>query len=166
MPTAAQALTFLERRVPRWAQHAKRWFVQYLVPFNSRIGLRIEKISPDSSEVVLRLPYRRGNRNAVGTVHGGAIMTLAETVHGVAVLWQFPPALHAMFAKESRLEFLTPGRGDLSVRFGLQPEVRSRIAADLDATGRCLIELASVVTDHQGTEVARLTATYHIRRKR
>ena len=68
-------------------------------------------------------------------------------------------------AKESRLEFLSPGRGELSVRFALEPGVRARIAAELDSGGRCLVELASVVTDCQGTEVARLDATYHIRRR-
>lgn len=165
MPIVTRALTFLETRAPRCAQYAKRWFVQYLVPFNRRIGLRIEKVAPDSSEVMLRLPYRRGNQNVGGTVHGAAIMALAETAHGVAVLWQFPPDRHAMFAKESRLEFLSPGRGELSVRFALEPGVRARIAAELDSGGRCLVELASVVTDCQGTEVARLDATYHIRRR-
>ena len=165
MPSLPEMLTYLERRSPRFAEAAKRWFVQRAVPFNRLIGLRIEKIAPDSSEVVLRLPARRGNQNASGTIHGGAIMALAETVHGVAVLWQFAPARHVMFAKESQVQFLTPGRGDLFVRFGLDETMRSRIAAELEATSRCVIELASVVTDRQGAEVARLAASYHLRRK-
>lgn len=165
MPSITQTLTLLESRAPRIAPWAKRWFVQRMVPFNHRIGLRIEEIAPDSSKVVLRLPPRRGNQNASGTIHGGVIMALAETVHGVAVLWQFPPAQHVMFAKTSHLEFVTPGRGELFTRFGLEPETRSRIAADLEANGRCLVDLTSVVTDRQGAEVARLVATYHIRRR-
>jgi 1,4-dihydroxy-2-naphthoyl-CoA hydrolase len=161
-----RALAVIERRMPRGASRVKRWFVQYLVPFNRRIGLHIEYVAPDSSEVVLRLPARRGNRNVGGTIHGGAIMALAESVHGVAVLWQFPPARHLMFAKESRIEFLAPARGELTVSFSLEPAVRDRIASELEANGRCLIELVSVVKARDGTDIARLTATYHLRRIR
>src|SRR5262245_3262086 len=133
MPSmVTRALTTLERRSPRFASHAKRWFVEHLVPFNNRIGLRIDKVAPDSSEVLLSLPAKRGNTNVGGTVHGAAIMALAETAHGVAMLWQFPPANHLMFAKETHLEFLKPGRGRLTVRFGLDPAVRGKVAAELE----------------------------------
>lgn len=158
-------LAVIERRMPAQADRAKRWFVQYFVPFNRRIGLRVEHVAPDSSRVVLRLPASRGNRNPGKTIHGGAILALAESVHGVAVLWQFSPATHSMVATTSRIEFLAPGRGELTVSFRLEPAVRDRIAAELDAGGRCLVELTSIVKDREGVDIARLTATYHIRRR-
>lgn len=162
--SAANLLTALERHAPALAPRLKKWFVEYLVPANRALGIRIDEVAPDSSRVVLSLPRRRRNLNVGGTVHGAAIMALAETVHGVAVLWQFPPAQHRMVTKTTRLEFVAPARSGLRTTFSLSPEARGRIDADLAASGRCEIELESSVTDGGGKEVARLVARYQIRR--
>ena len=143
---------------------AKRLFAELGVPFNRALGIRIVKVAPDSSEVVLRLPVRRRNRNVAGTIHGVAILALAETVHGVAVLWQFSPAAHRMFTKRAELRFLSPARGELRTSFSLTPETRAEIARSLDATGRSEFTLDASVTDASGAEVASLSATYVIRR--
>lgn len=161
----ADTLTTLERRAPRIAPLLKRWFVEYAVPMNRALGLCIDEVAPDSSRVVVRLPYRRRNLNVGGTVHGGAITTLAETVHGVAVLWQFPPARHHMVTRDLRVEFLAPARSEITVTFALEEPVRRGIAADLERSGACDVQLQSEVRDADGKTVARLTATYAIRRR-
>jgi hypothetical protein len=53
----ARTLAVVERRMPGQAARAKRWFVQYFVPFNRRIGLRVAHVAPDSSHVVVRSTY-------------------------------------------------------------------------------------------------------------
>lgn len=135
------------------------------VPHNRAIGLRIDHVSFDSSRVALRLPTRRGNLNVGGTVHGAAIIALAESVHGVAVLWQFSPSDHVMVTRELRVEFLAPGRGTLFVEFALDEELRRSIAAELARSGRCEVRLASEVADVGGNTVARLVGSYVIRRR-
>lgn len=162
--SAAKLLTALERYAPGLAPRIKKWFVEYLVPANRAMGIRIDEVARDSSRVVLSLPRRRRNLNVGGTVHGAAIMALAETVHGVAVLWQFPPARHRMVTRTTRLEFVAPARTRLSTTFCLDPETRGRIEADLAARGRCDVELGSTVVDDRGQDVARLVASYQIRR--
>lgn len=163
--SAAKLLRLVERRAPRLGPRLKKWFVEYLVPANRAMGIRITRVAPDSSEVLLRLPLRRRNFNVGGTVHGGVLLALAETVHGVAVLWQFSPADHRMVSLVSRMEYLAPARGELTVRFSLAEETRRRIEEELSATGVCKVELESSVADTAGTEVAHLTATYRIRRR-
>lgn len=162
--SAATLLTLLERHAPALAPYIKKWFVEYLVPANRALGIRIHEVAPDSSRVVLSLPRRRRNLNVGGTVHGAAIMALAETVHGVAVLWQFPPARHRMVTKTTRLEFLAPARASLRTTFSLSQAVREHIEAELSAGGRCDVEFESTVTDGDGKEIARLSASYQIRR--
>jgi acyl-coenzyme A thioesterase PaaI-like protein len=74
----------------------KKKFVEYRVPTNRRLGIKVTYISTDSKSFILKLPYKRKNTNVGGTVHGSAIMCLAETIHGVAVLWSFDPKQHRM----------------------------------------------------------------------
>jgi uncharacterized protein (TIGR00369 family) len=123
----ARLLSTVERHAPGVAHHLKIWFVERGVPLNRSIGLRVEEVAPDSSRVVLRLPPRRRNQNDGGTVHGGVITAFAETVHGVAVLWQFQPARHRMVTRSLRVEFLAPARGTLWVEYRLEEAVRRGI---------------------------------------
>jgi hypothetical protein len=95
-------LRVLETWMPGKPPAAKRWFVERAVPLNRAIGLRVEEVAPDSSRVVLSLAERRRNRNAGGTIHGAVLTALAETIHGVAVLWQFSPDRHTMVQGASR----------------------------------------------------------------
>jgi len=160
----ASCLTTLERHAPSLAHHAKRWFVEHAVPMNRAIGLRVDEVAPDSSRVALRLPWRRRNENAAGTVHGGVIAAFAETVHGVAVLWQFPPASHHMTTRRLRVQFVAPGHGTLRVEFRLEPSTRQGIEEDLARAGRSEFTLESAVKDESGKVVAHLEASYLLRR--
>jgi acyl-coenzyme A thioesterase PaaI-like protein len=166
MIALANALNLLKRRAPRLEPLLRKWFVERGVPLNRAIGLRVDHVASDSSRVALRLPARRGNLNVGGTVHGAAIIALAESVHGVAVLWQFSPSDHVMVARELSVEFLAPGRGALFVEFALDASVRRSIGAELARNGRCDVRLASEVTDGGGKTVARLVGSYVIRRRR
>jgi len=130
------------------------------------MGVRIVAVTADSSRVVVRLKNIRNNRNAAGTVHGAALFALAETVHGTAVLWQFPPTLHRMFTKTAYLEFLAPGRGELIAEYSLSRELLDRIGRELDEHGRSEVSTASCVRDRDGEVVAILSATYVVLRGR
>jgi uncharacterized protein (TIGR00369 family) len=161
----ANSLALLESYAPRIAPLVKKWFVEYGVPMNRAMGLCLDEVASDSSRVVVRLPPRRRNLNVGGTVHGGVITALAETVHGIAVLWQFSPAEHLMVSRELRMEFVAPGRGTLTAQFALDESVRRQIAAALAEKGSCEVQLKSEVRDAGGRTVARLTGTYLIRRR-
>jgi uncharacterized protein (TIGR00369 family) len=162
----ANSLTLLERSAPRIAPLLKKWYVEYGVPMNRAIGLCLDEVAADSSRVVVRLPFRRRNLNVDGTVHGGVIAALAETVHGIAVLWQFSPAEHFMVSRELRVEFVAPGRGALTVEFALEASVRRQIEVALAESGSCDVQFTSEVNDAEGKTVARLAGSYVIRRRR
>lgn len=147
-------------RFPRLAQTVKRLVVQWGVPFNRHVGVKVIVAAPDSSRVVLHLPLRHRNLNLAGTVHGAALFALAETVHGVAVLWQFPPSRYRMFTKTAHIEFLAKARGDLYVTFGLPEPTRREIEAALQTRGRAEVTLQASVDSSDGHAVAMLCATY------
>lgn len=141
----------------------KKLFVEYAVPMNRSLGIKLKRI--DDAETVLGMKKRRKNLNYGGTVHGAAILALAETVHGVAVLNKFAPAEHLMVSKNSDLQFLKKARGDLQVLFRLGDDMEAHIENQLREHGVCEVELKSTVTDQSEDAVANLTAIYHIKRR-
>ncbi len=142
----------------------KKWFVEYGVPANRRFGIKIVSISADSRTFVLKLPYKRKNFNVGRTIHGSAIMCLAETVHGVAVLWTFDPKGHRMVTKTTEIKFIHPGRSDLFVEFKLDEKTISNIKDTLTSIGSIDLVLESRVTDTSGNLVAVLENCYHLSR--
>ena len=138
----------------------KRLFVNYLVPMNRTLGIKLLAMEDDGT--VMTMKGRRKVTNYGGTIHGGAIMALAETVHGGAVLNKIGAFENLMVTKNCSLKFLKSGRGDLKVRFRLDAEREACIKNRLEKDGKCEIELVSVVTDSTGDAVAELTAVYSI----
>lgn len=142
----------------------RKWFVEYGVPANRHLGIKVVEVGPGTGSVVLKLPYRRSNLNVAGTVHGAAILALAESVHGVAILWRFDPADHLMYTRRANLEFLSPGRTALTVRYVLSPQTIETIENRLRQAGRHEFDLECTVRDQEGEPIAHLSATYHLRR--
>lgn len=139
----------------------KKIFVQYVVPMNRSLGIKLEHIS--DTETVLSMKRKRKNLNYGGTVHGAAIMALAETVHGMSVLNRIGAFENLMVSKNVDLTFKKKAMGDLQVRFQLGKEREDFIVQELNEKGVCEVELESSVTDQSGDAVAMLAATYHIR---
>jgi uncharacterized protein (TIGR00369 family) len=140
----------------------KKIFVQYVVPMNRTMGIKLKSIS--DSETVLGMKRKRKNLNYGGTVHGAAIMALAETVHGVSVLSKIGAFNNIMVSKKTDLTFLKKAKGYLEVRFRLGEDKGNRIEQRLQEKGRCEVDLKSEVIDQAGDHVAVLNATYHIKR--
>ena len=143
----------------------KKIFVEYRVPTNRRIGIKLEYISKDSKSFTLKLPYKRKNTNVGGTVHGSAIMCLAETIHGVAVLWSFNPKQHRMVTRTTEIKFINPGINDLYVKFTLKDATISNIKETLATKGNMDLVLDSNVTDKSGKLIATLKNSYHLSKR-
>ena len=111
------------------------------------------------------MPYKRKNTNVGGTVHGSAIMCLAETIHGVAVLWSFDPKQHRMVTRTTEMKFINSGRNDLFVKFTLKDTTISNIKEALAARGYMDLVLASHVTDKSGKLIATLENCYYLSKK-
>jgi uncharacterized protein (TIGR00369 family) len=59
-----------------------------LMPFAQRLGIRLEAASPDSAVAVL--DWTPDLCTAAGVMHGGALMTLADTVGAVVTFLGLP----------------------------------------------------------------------------
>ena len=142
----------------------KKLFVNYFVPMNRTLGIKLKTMKDDRTVMVMK--GKRKITNYRGTIHGGAIMALAETVHGGAVLNRIGAFENMMVTKNCMIKFLKQARGNLEVHFNLNAENEAYIKGNLEKNGKCEIELDSAVTDSQGDTVAELTALYFIKRLR
>jgi len=115
------------------------------MPFARLAGIEITSATPQ--EVRGRLPWREDLCTTGGILHGGALMTLADSVGAVCAFLNLPPgALTATI--ESKTNFLRAVRG-----------------GDAEATatpvhvGRSVIVVQTDVRDADGKRVALVTQT-------
>jgi uncharacterized protein (TIGR00369 family) len=119
-------------------------------PFEDHVGLTIEEVTAGAAR--LSLPFRLCLANGGGVMHGGALVTLADTAVAMAIKTLLPPG--TVFAT-TRLEtrFLAPVQTGTVV-------ARAKVSGP---EGRTLLGTAEL-TDHTGTVVARFHAQFRIAR--
>jgi len=126
-------------------------------------GIRVLKISPDYRHVSVRLRPGLLNRNYFGTHYGGSLYSMTDPFYVLMLLHNLPRG-YRVWDRAARIEFKTPGRGDVYAHFTLEEE---RIAAVLAATvaGAKYEPTWRVdIVDTVGKVVATVDKTLYIRR--
>lgn len=106
--------------------------------FAQNVGIRLTRLEPGYCEGILKVEQK--HRNPMGTVHGGVLYTLCDTICGVA---------GASFGGggstvQSSFNFLRPGRDGVIT-------CRARVTKN----GRQLIWVECVLTDEEERELCR-----------
>jgi len=115
------------------------------MPFARLAGIEITGATPQ--EVRGRLPWREDLCTTGGILHGGAVMTLADSVGAVCAFLNLPPgALTATI--ESKTNFLRAVRGG-----------HAEATATPVHVGRSVIVVQTDVRDADGKRVALVTQT-------
>jgi 1,4-dihydroxy-2-naphthoyl-CoA hydrolase len=115
------------------------------MPFAARLGIRLESAGAD--ETVAVLPWSDAHTTAGGLLHGGALMTLADTAGAVCAFLGLPAGARTA----------TTQSGTHLLRAVSGGEVRA--AARPLYAGRTQIVVQTDVTDDRGRLVARTTQT-------
>jgi len=114
-----------------------------LMPFAVSAGIEI--VSADKDQVVGRLPHDESRTTAGGALHGGALMTLADSVGAVCAVLNLPPSAGTSTTSSSTV-FL---RG---VRSGTVTATARPIHV-----GRSTIVVVTELRDDDGKLVAQVT---------
>ena len=118
------------------------------MPFAAGLGIRLETAGAD--ETVAVLPWSDAHTTAGGLLHGGALMTLADTAGAVCAFLGLPEgARTATTQSGTHLLRAVSGSSGSEVRATARP-VHS---------GRTQIVVQTDVTDDRGRLVARTTQT-------
>lgn len=125
------------------------------VPFCARAGVR----RSDRAGALLMLPGEESFTNHLGTVHAGALLTLAESASGERLIREFGAAGLDVVPVVRRVEakFRKPARGAVHASAEIGAEAREEFVTALAARGRAAVDVAVEVHDESG--VLALTAT-------
>lgn len=120
--------------------------VENFVPIAKTLGIR--SVSASKDEVVLALDWRPELCQPAGLLHGGAIMTLADTAGGTLSYLNLPEGADGTSTIESKTNFLS------SVRSGTVTATARLLKA-----GRSVIVVETELTDGSGRLVAKVVQT-------
>jgi acyl-coenzyme A thioesterase PaaI-like protein len=141
-----------------------RWLFNVWPPFRAA-GIRVRDISPDFRTATVELRMRLLNRNYVGTHFGGSLFAMTDPFFMIMMMKNLGPE-YIVWDKEGSVRFLKPARGTVVARFEL-PEERIAEARSLTASGSKHEPVFQVeIVDSEGTAVARVAKTLHIRKKK
>ncbi|GAA2657876.1 PaaI family thioesterase [Streptomyces vastus] len=119
------------------------------VPFGSRLGILLEEAEPD--RVIGTLPWSPDLCTAGDVLHGGALMTLADTAGAVCAFLNLPPDA-ATSTVESKTNFFR------AVRSG-----HARAESRPLHVGRSFIVVQTDLYDAEGRPVGQTTQTQAVR---
>lgn len=86
-----------------------------LIPFNLSHKVTIQSIS--DTAVVIRLPYRKSNRNHLKGMHACALATLCEYACGIGLMTRLDPKQYRIILKEIKLDYHAQGKSDVFAHF-------------------------------------------------
>lgn len=124
--------------------------------------LRVE----EPGRVVVAQPDRPDLHNYVGTVHAGAIYTLAETAAGVAADGVARPLGGLILLGAAEVRYTRRAEGALEAQAALEPGIdRAALASAFAADGRASLAVVVVIRDPGGAAIFEGTFHYALRRR-
>lgn len=133
-----------------------------LVPFLRKTGIRIREIEP--GRVVTVLPADPGNLNHIGTLHAGALFTLAETAGGTLVMSRFNYSKVLLVARSIEIHYLKPAGAEVECLGVFSEEEAETVRAVLEERAKADVTVHLKLTQGGSTEVARVKAVYHLKK--
>lgn len=140
-----------------------KWILNLYGPYLGT-GVSVRRISCDWLEMDLVMKLRWYNRNAMGTQFGGSLYAMVDP-HFVLLLMQRLGKEYIIWDREARIEFLSPGYGEVRAAIRLTETQIDQISRQADEEGSCRPEFSVEITDPEGRKIARVHKSLHVRRQ-
>lgn len=127
-------------------------------------GIKIVEKSPDYRHMIVKLKLRFWNANYVGTQFGGLLFTLTDPFYMVMLLQNLGEDI-IVWDKAATIEYLKPGRSDVTAEFTLTEEDIQFIKQTLDAQEKMLWNRRIEIKDAENTVIATVDKVIYIRKK-
>ncbi len=133
------------------------------VPFAHGANLSIVHSEP--GHAVVRIPHEPGNLNHVGTLHAAALVLVAETAGGIALLAH--PALmpYLLLAKGLAVRYRRPAPASCNAHARVADDEVSAVVATVESVGKADFPVRVEVKSDEGELLAELTIDYHLRKR-
>ena len=131
------------------------------IPFNAPHGFKIKTLNSDA--VIIRLPNNKLNHNHLGGIHACAMATVGEFCAGMALLSSFGISRYRLILSELHVKYTYQGRTELEGSCSPHQIDKDSVAKFLEADGKHLQTLETVIRDLNGKEVALVTTTWQLK---
>lgn len=141
-----------------------RFFFNCWPPFLGA-GIRVVDGSAKDSYLRVKLRLRWYNRNYVGTQFGGSIYAMTDPFYMYLIMHRLGDD-YIVWDQGAKIEFKKPGKTDLLAEFRVEDHIIQRILENTAGGEKFLFDLPVSVKDRNGVEVAEVTKTLYVRKKR
>lgn len=133
------------------------------VPFAGFLG--IEYLSVTAEETVLRLKDDPAKHNHIGTLHAGAMFSVAESASGLAVIAALADRLAGVtpLAARAEITYEKVARGDVTATARIEGGP-GPVLETLDEVGKVRFPVVVDLTDESGQKCASVTVDWHLRK--
>jgi uncharacterized protein (TIGR00369 family) len=133
------------------------------VPFAGFLGIEYETVSP--GRALLRLADDPAKHNHIGTLHAGALFSLAESASGLAMMAGVADRLADVtpLAAKAEITYKKVARGDVTADARIEGGVDA-VLATLDAEGKVRFPVVVDVADESGEVCAVVRVEWHLKR--
>ena len=131
------------------------------IPFNRHLGL----VEAEDPSALLELPEGLQYLNHLGTVHAGALLSLADAASGEFLLRQFG-SQSGVIPVVRRLEskFRKPANGRIVAKASADRDALARVETDLASKGRVLLPVMVELYDGSGTHVLSAKVEWYLQK--
>ena len=133
------------------------------VPFAGFLGIEYDEVKP--GHAVLRLRDDPAKHNHIGTLHAGALFSLAESASGLCVTAAIAERLSGVtpLAARAEITYRKVARGDVTATARIESPVEE-ILATLDEAGKVKFPVNVDLADESGGVCATVTVDWHLRK--
>ncbi len=135
------------------------------VPYAAHSGVSITELAEGTATSVL--PASGETLNHIGTVHAGAMFTLAETASGAALAGAIAPELFNVVpvAASASIQYLKKAKGDLHATAHVA-EGAGDVLATLRADGKVVFGIDVDILDAAENVVAKVSVDWHVSKRK
>lgn len=131
------------------------------IAFNAPHGFKIKELSEDT--VRISLPNRKLNHNHLGGIHACAMATVGEYCAGMSLLKTFGASQYRLILSDLHVKYTYQGRSDLEGTCSPRQIDKEAVKKVLDADGKYLQRLETLIRDKNGKDVATVTTTWQLK---
>ena len=131
--------------------------IPYLVPH------ALTLLPSEEDTVVVQQPFRREVTNIIGTLHAGALFTLAETAAGLAAFQAIPGGRPMVLLRSATVRYTRRAERDLVARGRVAADQAAPARAAFAADGRADVAIDVTIVDPDETVMFEGTFDYALR---
>lgn len=148
---------------PAWRPALLRWGFNWFPAWRATGG-RVIHVSADLTQMVVRLPLKRGTRNAVGTLFGGALFATTDGLHPTLLALQLGPD-YIIWDKAGLIRYRKPGRSALFATFHIDRDEAAKVRELVARQGECERTYTVEMKDRHGVVHTIVERTVYIAAK-